>query len=87
MATYGNIERLAACAAACRVGGIEEHAADDGAEDPSDAVTGLREVDAGGGVAQVAQHGSVGVGDGLKERQARGDQADARQERHESHVW
>ena len=73
----GNVKRLAAGADAGGVLGVEEHPADDGAEDPSDAVGRLRQVDARGGISRIAQHGGVRIGDGFQEGQPSGDHADA----------
>ena len=64
-AHVGDIQRLAAGAVAGGVLGVEIHAAHDRPADPSDAVGRLRQVDARGGKALIAQHGGVRVGDGL----------------------
>src|SRR5690606_36666457 len=49
-AYVGNVEGFRSGAVARGVSGIEEHAADDGSEDPPDAIAGLCEVDACCGV-------------------------------------
>jgi len=81
-----DIESFVSSASARGVGGIEEHAADYRAEDPADAVAGLCEVDARGGVVAVTQNGSVRVSNGFQERQSRGDDTDTREEAHEGGI-
>src|SRR5580658_2611466 len=73
-------EGLAAGAGAAGVLGVEEEAAGDGAEYPSDAIAGLSEIDAGRGISGLAKDGGVGIGDGFEEGQSGGDEADANKE-------
>ena len=62
-----NVKRLTAGAFSCGVFGIKKRAADDRAKDPTDAVAGLRKIDAGGRVLLWPQHGRVGIGDRFQE--------------------
>jgi len=56
------------------------------AENPADAVEGLREVDARGGVADIAENRGVRVGDGFQKRETGGDDADSGEESEEGSV-
>ena len=74
-----NPERLATRALSCGVLGIEKHAAGDRSENQADAVAGLGEIDAGGGIFLWPQHRGVGIGDGFQEGETSGNDADAKQ--------
>ena len=59
--------------------GVEEHATDYRTKGPTEAVERLGKIDAGGGIALVAEDRGIGIGDRLKECQSHGNQTDTQQ--------
>jgi hypothetical protein len=69
----GNIQCLVASAVAMSVFRVKEKTACDGSQNPTNPVARLGQIDADGCVLRVPKHGDVGIRDGLKKGETRGD--------------